>query len=1007
MLKSNIHKIFIGCCSSLLIAVICFAVFLKLNKVEAAVNCGDVVAPGLPVPVACSCGDTVMSDYTFPADLNCTSAGLTIGAIGITIDGNNHNFNFTGGLNATRSKTAISGIGFNNIIIQNLKINGYWSSGIHLWGINFATPINNLQILNNIIDDSRSPLDLLYTNNVVITGNTINKGDNDTLAIFSSNLTFNNNIILYNGRTSITSGAGSTISNNKFYRGRNTIQTLSAATISNNQIIDAAKSEMINWLSSQSGPWNAGDTVPIDFYLQTIRAVACPTCTYTLTTSPAEVVTQGKSGNHVTGSFIPSRTGTYTLKVTITEPAPASNYYEKQFIYLIGTTTPRTVRYYFSPDLPIHGQGAGTDARSLKLTAPISNDEWACDVWIGNSIEQIPDYPLGILNNIDYQAWYRNIPRPIPASNGVGTNNTIGFTQYAGYDLSFTNGIIDIPFLLYIKPYVYTQPGTKITRSFSGLNIPMNYPWTWYDLEFKLLSQTYNDGPDIQTFVADPSYADFHYATAYPAVKSNSSLNDLDITNDIDVLSATQINLTQPNNIELVVAGTGSTDIVIGEFTSPFAAHESIIYPDQTTKIELSGLAGTSAYQTINMNATPDSGNIKINITTWDTGGLHYKKWTEDGNLAGIVTTHNIGDLAPWTKYTIKVDTVNYDIIVSNAQGVATFVYNGGYSLKTFEFVEGAFIGPPASSSGLIFNGSAEVVINVDEPKTTSENVTLTLTSTQATQMLISNDPSFDTATWEPFSSSRTWALLPGLGEKTVYVKFRNFMGANSPLITDSINLVTEEILVETPMPAPILCSEQLPEGLSIGNLLKIENSKTVYFIGMDNCRHPFPNESTYFTWFANFTEVKTIPIETISEISMGKNITVRPGTALVKIQSQAQVYLVEPGAKLRSLGSESLAAQLFGIDWSRLVIDIPDTFFTDYQMGEPASAFTNGTLIQYLNDPNVYYLENSKKRMINFQLFNELFQAKYLIRNVSSISDYADGLIFPTTTKADIMTWQ
>jgi hypothetical protein len=53
--------------------------------------------------------------------------------------------------------------------------------------------------------------------------------------------------------------------------------------------------------------------------------------------------------------------------------------------------------------------------------------------------------------------------------------------------------------------------------------------------------------------------------------------------------------------------------------------------------------------------------------------------------------------------------------------------------------------------------------------------------------MMISNDPCFTWACWQPFSTTKSWCLPWGDGIKTVYVKFKSANGTVSQVVTDSI----------------------------------------------------------------------------------------------------------------------------------------------------------------------------------------------------------------------------
>jgi uncharacterized protein YkwD len=78
------------------------------------------------------------------------------------------------------------------------------------------------------------------------------------------------------------------------------------------------------------------------------------------------------------------------------------------------------------------------------------------------------------------------------------------------------------------------------------------------------------------------------------------------------------------------------------------------------------------------------------------------------------------------------------------------------------------------------------VFINYDDPEADSCEVTLTLTNEEisgcsgidyADQVMISNDPSFGGAQWQPYSLHNPWTLPPDNGPRTVYVRYRDATG--------------------------------------------------------------------------------------------------------------------------------------------------------------------------------------------------------------------------------------
>ncbi|OGL91752.1 hypothetical protein A3H12_00540 [Candidatus Uhrbacteria bacterium RIFCSPLOWO2_12_FULL_47_9] len=129
---------------------------------------------------------------------------------------------------------------------------------------------------------------------------------------------------------------------------------------------------------------------------------------------------------------------------------------------------------------------------------------------------------------------------------------------------------------------------------------------------------------------------------------------------------------------------------------------------------------------------------------------------------------------------------------------------------------------------------------------------------------------------------------------------------------------------------------------------------KAVYFYASDGKRHAFPNDKVFFTWFADFSSVKEVSQDFLSTLALGKNVTYHSGTKLVKFQSVSTVFAVEAKGVLRAVGSEAIAAELYGADWGKKVDDISDVFFGNYTFGlkinaaseysvEGAKALVNG----------------------------------------------------------------
>lgn len=130
------------------------------------------------------------------------------------------------------------------------------------------------------------------------------------------------------------------------------------------------------------------------------------------------------------------------------------------------------------------------------------------------------------------------------------------------------------------------------------------------------------------------------------------------------------------------------------------------------------------------------------------------------------------------------------------------------YTCSSSYFASYSSQGGGGLSSGEVVNnvpGSSNVSINNGEAETPSSQVTLSLSATNMSgsyaplEMMVSNYSSFSAGTWEAYSTSKVWTLLPpGDGIRSVYVKFRNSQGTSS-VAADSIEVVTpaEKIVID------------------------------------------------------------------------------------------------------------------------------------------------------------------------------------------------------------------
>lgn len=128
------------------------------------------------------------------------------------------------------------------------------------------------------------------------------------------------------------------------------------------------------------------------------------------------------------------------------------------------------------------------------------------------------------------------------------------------------------------------------------------------------------------------------------------------------------------------------------------------------------------------------------------------------------------------------------------------------------------------------------------------------------------------------------------------------------------------------------------------GNLIKLacdagadvnDPCKAVYYSGEDGKRHAFPNEKTYFTWYADFDDVIIVTDDYMASLTLGYNVTYHPGSRMVKFITVNTVYAVGNEGELRAIDSEDTAISIWGSTWNTQVDDISDAFFGNYTFGE------------------------------------------------------------------------
>ncbi|MBP6944519.1 hypothetical protein KBD61_01480 [Patescibacteria group bacterium] len=151
------------------------------------------------------------------------------------------------------------------------------------------------------------------------------------------------------------------------------------------------------------------------------------------------------------------------------------------------------------------------------------------------------------------------------------------------------------------------------------------------------------------------------------------------------------------------------------------------------------------------------------------------------------------------------------------------------------------------------------------------------------------------------------------------------------------------------------------------GDLVKSPTASDVYYYAADGKRYVFPNEKTYKSWYADFSTVKTITGAELAALPLGANVTIRPGTKLVKITTDPKVYAVAPNGTLRWIETEAIAIALYGSNWAQRVVDVPDGYFVNYTVGASVSSAVHpdGTVVMYSGSSDMFVVWGGQKRKL------------------------------------------
>ncbi len=233
--------------------------------------------------------------------------------------------------------------------------------------------------------------------------------------------------------------------------------------------------------------------------------------------------------------------------------------------------------------------------------------------------------------------------------------------------------------------------------------------------------------------------------------------------NDIDLNAITAFQLFT------IDAGPVLTTVVAGSVTPPWQ--------------QVSSLSVQNNYIDITLD---NASSITFNTTS----GGQYLQITKQGGS---------------NDYTVSPSCVTSQATLTGTGGTVTL------RLQVTSTLPGCATPPPPPPGGggggggttSVFPKNYLIVINNGSTCTESSNVSVTVSSQNAEQVIMGNNSNFIGSNWEPYIGgiNQSWELIPGDGWKTVFVMFKSSTNNYSQIISDTILVQSEGCPPYVPAP--------------------------------------------------------------------------------------------------------------------------------------------------------------------------------------------------------------
>ena len=429
-----------------------------------------------------------------------------------------------------------------NNILRNIVLS-FQSSGIYV-----TSSSNNLFSNITLSNNGNGVLFLFSSNNTLLNSSATSCFTNGVSLTSSNNNTLSDLYLKYNNcGLSLASSSNITLSNISSLLNSNGLSLSGPKPYSSNlKFSDNLVSPIINSMALSEYServYTKNSNVSFNFSIKYTNGTSTNRFIYNISIYPNTPFYSLNDSDNLFFTFNATRDGVYNIRVNVTL-LDTNDSEVRNYVFLVGDTSSRTIRYYMHHHPLYHAQGSifgATDSGSMLPYQTTDNEEIHCGIFVLSEPDEVVNQ-LFIIKNISAGSFYR-AGNPFFLIESYKTYSGDGnYSQ----ELPYSNG------------YVFN------TANFTDLNITSDYAWRFYWLSLKL------DGgsPSLVSNATHQSYADFTYLYSGPQILQFQENPGSDIRN-IQLLSST-FNTADKKNSSLEFDGTGNFTIALNMSNSTF-----------------------------------------------------------------------------------------------------------------------------------------------------------------------------------------------------------------------------------------------------------------------------------------------------------------------------------------------------------------------------------------------------------------------------------------------------